>query len=118
MAMIDTAHKAPFGAISIHRATAWAYSVAESFSTWRARQRTEEELLKLSRAQLDDIGIALGDVIQDRPTLLDRAVVWFKDRRDAARTARMLESLPARHLEDIGLTQADVADYNRSARFF
>jgi len=116
MAMIDTAHKAPFGAISIHRATAWFFSAAESFSTWRARQRTEAELLSLSRTQLDDIGIALGDVIQDKPTLLDRAVIWFRDRRDAARTAQMLETLSTRHLEDIGLTQADVADLRRQAR--
>ena len=111
MAMIDTAHKAPFGAITVHRATAWVYSVAESYSTWRARQQTEAEVLSLKRSQLDDAGIALVDVVHDEPTMLDRAIVWFKDRRDAARTAAMLERLPARHLEDIGLTRADVAAY-------
>ena len=111
MAMIDTAHKAPFGAITVHRATAWFYSVAESYNIWRARQQTEAEFLSLKRSQLDDAGIALVDVVHDEPTMLDRAIVWFKDRRDAARTARMLDGLSNRQLEDIGLTRADVADY-------
>ena len=111
MAMIDTAHKAPFGAITVHRATAWFYGVGQSYSTRRARQQTEAEFLALKRSQLAHAGIALVDIVHDEPTVLSRVFDWIKDRRDTARTARMLQGLSSRQLEDIGLTRADVADY-------
>lgn len=67
MAMIDTAHKAPFGAISTFRATSVISNVVETATTtirsWIEERRTADALGRLSPALLEDIGLTQGDVI-------------------------------------------------------
>lgn len=66
MAMIETAHKAPFGAITIHRATTALFSTAKTVSNRIAayveRQRAIAQLNNLSPRLLDDIGLTRADV--------------------------------------------------------
>ena len=66
MAMIETAHKAPFGAITIYRAVDALMSVAKTVSTsitdYVEARRTVAQLNKLSPRMLDDIGLTRADI--------------------------------------------------------
>ncbi len=66
MAMIETAHKAPFGAISTFRATTVISNMVETVTTaiheWVETRRTADALARLSPAMLEDIGLTQADV--------------------------------------------------------
>ena len=70
MAMIDTAHTAPFGAITTYRATNVlsnvAYTVRDWFTQKVEARRTAEALSRLSPKMLDDIGLTVADVAELR----------------------------------------------------
>ena len=114
MAMIDTAQKAPFGAVTIHRVTAGLSSLGQTIREYNARRETEARLLELSPTQLEDIGLSQADFVE-RSTLIGRIYDWMRDRWEVAETARMLSSLDARQLDDIGLTEGDVLRYRQAS---
>ena len=66
MAMIDTAHPAPFGAITIYRAANALSSVVYAVKDWVSdkleARRTADVLSRLSPKMLDDIGLTVADV--------------------------------------------------------
>ena len=66
MAMIDTAHTAPFGAITTYRATNVlsnaVYTVKDWFTQKIEARRTADMLGRLSPSMLDDIGLTAADV--------------------------------------------------------
>jgi len=65
MAMIDTAHAAPFGAITIHRGIIEPASRLIAWLRERSEAaRTAAALSRLTPAQLDDIGLTEGDVLR------------------------------------------------------
>ena len=52
----------PFGAITLHRAVRFVEDLGERIAEWRRTRHTVAELRRLSRAQLEDIGLTPGDV--------------------------------------------------------
>lgn len=66
MAMIETAQKAPFGAITTYRAGTALLSVATTVKTWIQDRidahRTAAALEGLSPQMLEDIGMTVADV--------------------------------------------------------
>lgn len=67
MAMIETARPAPFGAVTIYRVVVEPLSRLQAWFEHRtATIQTARELSKLSRAQLEDIGLTEGDVLRYR----------------------------------------------------
>ncbi len=61
--MTETTTRAlPFGAITLHRIVAAVYDARDAVIRWNRARRTGEELRRLSREQLDDIGLTPGDV--------------------------------------------------------
>ena len=63
MAMIETAPRAPFGALTIHRVVATGERVLASIREKIAAIRTADELARLSPRLRDDIGILEADII-------------------------------------------------------
>ena len=57
MAAFDTSAPAPFGAISVFRATTMIETALSRLSDWNRRRRTIRELNALTDAQLADIGL-------------------------------------------------------------
>lgn len=53
---------APFGAISIFRATGFVARLVADYRTWKARRDTYRELSRLSPEMLDDIGLSRADL--------------------------------------------------------
>ncbi len=63
MAMIDTAHTAPLGAVTIYRVFVEPASRVVTWVRERAEAaRTANALSRLSSAQLDDIGMTPADI--------------------------------------------------------
>lgn len=62
MAVQDTTRVAPFGAVSVFRAVSNVEGFIASFSEWNQRRLTVKALSKLSRRELEDIGLSRGDV--------------------------------------------------------
>ena len=72
MAMIDTAPRAPFGAITTFRVTNTLSELVSTAKTWIENKieerRTAAALSRLSPAMLEDIGLTAADVAQYRST--------------------------------------------------
>ena len=62
MAMTTNAAAAPFGAITVHRATSALGSLVGMFQAWNNHRRTVRALRALSVDQLEDIGLTPADV--------------------------------------------------------
>ncbi|MFQ5438131.1 MAG: DUF1127 domain-containing protein [Paracoccaceae bacterium] len=62
MAVIETTRPAPFGAISVFHAITALDHVRKGLIDWNNRRITRNVLSSLSDRQLDDIGIARGDI--------------------------------------------------------
>ena len=72
MAMIDTAPRAPFGAITTYRVTnalSGLVSMAKArIQNWIDERRTAAALSRLSPAMLEDIGLTSADIAHYRST--------------------------------------------------
>ena len=117
MAMIDNAHKAPFGAITTYRITSALTGVADDLIAWNARRKMAAEFELMSPRELEDIGLVAAAKDAKGPDILAKATAWVQGKLDAAKTARELSALSPSLLNDIGLTQADVAHYRDRASF-
>lgn len=53
----------PLGAVSIFRATSAAEGALRALTAWRRARSTRLALAKLSDAQLNDIGVRRGDIL-------------------------------------------------------
>ena len=63
MATTDTRTAvSPFGAITVHRVVTALWGVVDTLRAWNDTRRTIVALRGLTAAQLDDIGLTLGDV--------------------------------------------------------
>ena len=72
MAMIDTAPRAPFGAITTFRVTTALTELVSTAKTWIQNRieerRTAAALSRLTPAMLEDIGLTTADVAHYRST--------------------------------------------------
>ncbi len=108
MSYIDGNRPAPFGAITIFRATtALTDAVDLLLGTLGRRAAT---LASFSPAQLEDIGLSVADVQPRRPGILARTVSAFADWNARRRTIAELGRLSEAQLDDIGLTRCDVEE--------
>lgn len=114
MAMIDTAHRAPFGAVTIFRTSSALLDVATAFRDRQERRATSNALAAWSPNQLEDIGLTIADIEPRSRGWADRVVAWFRASIEAAQTARELSALSPRMLEDVGMTLADVDRIKRT----
>jgi len=62
MAMTQTTTRLPFGAITVHRVVSFASELADRYNRWNQNRRTVSALRRLSREQLEDIGLVPADV--------------------------------------------------------
>lgn len=104
MSYIDSNRPAPFGAITIFRAT---NALSDAVDTLRFPRRSTA-LAEFSPAQLEDIGLSVADVETRRPGFLARMVAAFGEWNARRRTIAELSRLSDAQLEDIGLTRGDV----------
>ncbi|MFY0595115.1 MAG: DUF1127 domain-containing protein [Cognatishimia sp.] len=63
MATQAIAAHAPFGAVNALREYNLASEIFAGIVTWYQKHKTRQELIKLTDAQLDDIGLARKDLI-------------------------------------------------------
>ncbi|MEM9139339.1 MAG: DUF1127 domain-containing protein [Pseudomonadota bacterium] len=120
MALIDNAHKAPFGAITVYRFVSGVEALTADFTAWQRQRKSLTKLAAMTPAELDDMGLTVADaqVLNEQgPSLFAWLGNKLAERRDAARTARALATLSPRMLEDVGMTEADVEGYRRQAGF-
>ena len=62
MAHTVATHAVPFGALTVHRIVTAVSNVAGKIRRWSEKRRTVNELSRLSRRQLEDIGLTPADV--------------------------------------------------------
>ena len=62
MAITYTPAVAPFGAIAIHRTVGAVSDLFVAIRDWNNARRTIAALSRLNDGQLDDIGLARGDI--------------------------------------------------------
>jgi uncharacterized protein YjiS (DUF1127 family) len=62
MAITYTPAVAPFGAITIHRTVGAVSDLFVAMRDWNNARRTVAALSRLNDGQLDDIGLARGDI--------------------------------------------------------
>jgi uncharacterized protein YjiS (DUF1127 family) len=117
MAMIDNAQKVPFGAVSTYRITSALFGAAEDVLRWNARRNMIAEFQSLTPRELEDIGLTAAAKELGRPSILASVAGWVRGKLDAAKTARELSTLSPALLDDVGLTQADIAYYRDRASF-
>ena len=108
MSYIDTNRQAPFGAITIFRATTALTGAVDMLTGILTRRTTT--LATFSPSQLEDIGISLADLQPRRPGILSRAAAAFADWNARRRTIAELGRLNDAQLDDIGLTRCDVEE--------
>lgn len=63
MASQAIAVRAPFGAVNALREYNLVKEIFAAFVTWYEKHKTREELMKLTDAQLDDIGLTRKNLI-------------------------------------------------------
>lgn len=62
MSVTTATNSVPFGAITIYRMINKVESTAARFGQWNAERKTIKELSALTPSQLEDIGIAPGEI--------------------------------------------------------
>ena len=98
---------APFGAITIYRATEALTGAADALRAARMRRGTA--LAAFSPAQLEDIGLSIADVPAGRRRgTLARLVATIRAWNARRRTIAELERLSEAQLDDIGLTRGQI----------
>lgn len=115
MSYMEPRRTAPFGAITIYRAGS---ALTDAFDTvFGARRGTP--LGRFSPAELEDLGLSVADLPDERRTgMLDGIVGIFRAWNARRRTIAELSRLNDAQLDDIGLTRWDVAELSAGrARF-
>lgn len=62
MAIQTQTKAAPFGAISVFRGAQAVDNIANTFRSWNEARRTMNELYQLTDRELNDLGIARGEI--------------------------------------------------------
>lgn len=62
MDTLKTTARLPFGAITVHQMVTFFHDLADEIRSWNEARQTVAALRRLSPAQLDDIGLTVGDV--------------------------------------------------------
>ena len=117
MAMIFNAQKVPFGAISTYRVTSALFGVADDILAWNARRTMAAEFRSLTPRELEDIGLTAAAKDSGPSGFFASVANWVRGKLDAAKTARELSNLSPALLDDVGLTQSDIAYYRDRASF-
>jgi uncharacterized protein YjiS (DUF1127 family) len=108
MAYVDNGRPAPFGSITIYRATSALTDAAARVQRWFRRQ--DRELSRLSPAELEDIGLSVADVATSHDRFFGHIADTLRAARARRRTVNALGRLSDAQLNDIGLTRFDVEE--------
>ncbi len=107
MSYMEPRRTAPFGAITIYRASSALTGAFDAI--FGARRATP--LDRFSPSELEDLGLSIADLPREfRPGLLEQAVGLFGAWNARRRTISELSRLNDAQLDDIGLTRWDVAE--------
>lgn len=115
MSYIDGNRPAPFGAITIFRAATALGDLVDSLR--RSRARRAAGLTRFTPAQMEDLGLSVGDMTADRrPGILSAVAIALREWDARRRTVAALERLTDSQLDDVGLTRADIEDLRFARR--
>lgn len=121
MAMTDLDHRstprAPFGAITVLRANEVVLSGLDTVRRAFAAPKAKADLAAFTPAEREDIGVGLAEIDAGSRNAVTRMIDWVAEKRDRHHTVRVLNSLTPTQLDDIGLSQAQVVNYQRVGRF-